>query len=160
MSRYRSLVRRVGHTRWFAALGPRLMPVDRLIARISKGRWSVVGRHRLPSLLLTTTGRRTGQPRTNPLLYARDGDAYVVAGSNFGQQHHPAWTGNLLVRPQATVTVDGAPVPVLAMLVTGADRERLWRQLTRVWPAYQTYQGWISGRDIRVFRLVPAAPAD
>jgi deazaflavin-dependent oxidoreductase (nitroreductase family) len=155
MGRYTALVQRIGHQRWFAALGPRLTPLDRHLHRLTRGRLSVIGRHGLPSLLLTTTGRRTGQPRVQPLLFARDGDAYVVVGSNWGQQHQPAWTANLLTEPDAVVTVDGREVPVRATLATGAERERLWALLERVWPAYREYERRASGRDLRVFRLVP-----
>ncbi|HEU4425697.1 MAG TPA: nitroreductase family deazaflavin-dependent oxidoreductase [Pilimelia sp.] len=155
MSRYTGLVRRLGHTRWFPAVGRRLVPLDRLINRVSKGRWSAIGRHGLPGLLLTTVGRRSGEPRTSPLLYVRDADAYVVTGSNWGQQHQPAWTGNLLACPRATVIIDGTSIPVTAELVTGAERDRLWRLLRQVWPAYDTYLERAAGRDIRVFRLTP-----
>jgi deazaflavin-dependent oxidoreductase (nitroreductase family) len=155
MSRYTGLIRRLGHTRWFPAVGSRLVPLDRFINRLSKGRWSAIGRHGLPGLLLTTVGRRSGQPRTSPLLYARDGDAYVLAGSNWGQRHQPAWTGNLLACPSATVVIDGRSIPVTAEQVTGAERDRLWRLLAEVWPAYDTYEQRAGGRDIRVFRLNP-----
>jgi len=156
MSRYTGLVRRWGHTRWFPAITRRFVPLDRFVTRISKGRWSAIGPHGLPSLLITTVGRRSGQPRTSPLLYARDGDAYVVAGSNWGQGHQPAWTANLLASPQATISVDGESIPVTATLATGAERDRLWESMTRVWPAYDTYRERAAGRDIRVFRLTPA----
>ena len=112
-----------------------------------------------PSLIITTTGRRSGQPRSNPLLYARDGDAFVVIGSNWGQTQHPAWALNLLADPAATVTLGGARVPVRATLAEGAERERLWRLLLAEWPAYQTYGERAGGRDLRIFRLVPDRPA-
>jgi deazaflavin-dependent oxidoreductase (nitroreductase family) len=131
-----------------------MVPVDTWIQRRTGGRLTVIGRHGLPSLLLTTTGRRTGQPRTVPLLYLPDGDRYVVIASNWGQQHHPAWSGNLLANPEATVSVDGRETAVRARLADPAERERLWPAITRVWPAYDTYVER-SGRDIRVFVLEP-----
>jgi len=155
MNRYSRLVQRLGHQRWFAALGRTMVPVDRWIQRVIRGRWSVIGRHGLPALLLTTTGRRSGQPRTQPLLYAPDGDGYVVMGSNWGQAHHPAWTGNLLAHPDATVTLDGRAVPVRATLASGAERERLRQLMLAVWPAYATYERRAAGRAIRIFRLSP-----
>ncbi len=158
MNRYSRLVRRLGHQPWFAALGRRVVPVDRWIQRVSGTRFTVIGRHGLPALLLTTTGRRSGEPRTQPLLYAPDGDGYVVVGSNWGQAHHPAWTANLLAHPEATVVVDGATVPVRAALVTGAERDRLWRLLVETWPAYVTYERRAGGRYLRVFRLTPLTP--
>jgi deazaflavin-dependent oxidoreductase (nitroreductase family) len=151
------LVRRLGHRRWFAACTPLVVPADRLVARLTRGR--VVALGLIPSLLITTTGRRSGQPRSNPLLYVPDGDAYVVIGSNWGRPEHPAWSANLLAEPAATVTVRGTRVPVRARLVDGAERDRLWRLLVAEWPAYQTYVRRAGGRDIRIFRLEPT-PAD
>src|SRR4029450_3315772 len=103
----RSLSRRARHRRGFAALGRRLVPVDRWLARRTRGRFVAFGRRDLPSLLLTTTGRRTGTPHPTPLLYVPDGDGFVVIGSNWGQRHHPSWTVNLIANPAATVSVGG-----------------------------------------------------
>ncbi len=155
MLRYMSILRALGHQSWFTGLGRRLVPVDRWLLRHTRGRWSVVGRRGLPSLLLTTTGRRTGQPRTQALLYTADGDGYVVVGSNWGQQHHPAWSGNLIANPDATVRIEDREFPVRAVLATGAERERLWRMVTEVWPAFQTYKQRAAGRELRIFRLEP-----
>jgi deazaflavin-dependent oxidoreductase (nitroreductase family) len=155
MRPYWSLIRWMGHQRWFAAFGRTAMPVDRWIQRATRGRWTLIGRHGMPALVLTTTGRRTGQPRTQPLLYAPDGDGYVVVGSNWGQQHHPAWSGNLLTNPEASVKVGADTVPVRATLATGAERERLWAMLLTLWPAYETYVERAGGRGLRVFRLEP-----
>ncbi|MBE1487903.1 nitroreductase family deazaflavin-dependent oxidoreductase [Plantactinospora soyae] len=150
------LVRRLGHRRWFAACTPLLVPADRLVARLTRGR--VVALGLLPSLLITTTGRRSGQPRANPLLYVPDGDGYVVIGSNWGRPEQPAWALNLLAEPAATVTVAGNRIPVRAQLVEGAERDRLWQLLVAEWPAYQTYVSRAGGRDIRIFRLDPTLP--
>jgi deazaflavin-dependent oxidoreductase (nitroreductase family) len=76
-----------------------------------------------------------------------------VIGSNWGQRHHPAWTGNLLAKPEATVTIQEDHIPVRAELATGVERDRLWRLATGLWPAYTTYQDRADGRDLRVFRL-------
>ncbi|MFI7605454.1 nitroreductase/quinone reductase family protein [Micromonospora sp. NPDC049366] len=161
MSVLGSLTRRLGHHRWFAAAARLLVPADRAVGRLTRGR--VVALGLAPSLVLTTTGRRSGKPRSNPLLYVRDGDAYVVTGSNWGQTHHPGWTMNLLALPDAEVAVRGRRISVRAQVATGEERERLWRLLVTEWPAYQTYLRRAGGREIRVFRLVPVgrgAPAD
>ena len=155
MSSYTALVRRLGSQRWFAALGRRLAPLDRRLYRLTRGRWSVIGPHGLPSMLITTTGRKSGQPRTQPLLFVTDGDDYIVVGSNWGQQHHPAWTANLLALPAARVTLGDREVEVRAALVTGTERDRLWRQLAEVWPGYDAYAERAESRDIRIFRLTP-----
>jgi deazaflavin-dependent oxidoreductase (nitroreductase family) len=155
MSQYTALLRRLGNRRWFAGLGRLLTPLDRRIYQLTGGRWSVIGRHELPSLLITTTGRRSGQPRTQPLLYARDGDSYIVIGSNWGQEHHPAWSSNLLAQPAARITLGRREIDVRAALITGADRDRLWEQLKRIWPGYAGYAERARNREIRIFRLTP-----
>ena len=160
--RIRDLLRRpfrhLGHRRWFAATGRLLVPVDRLVSRLTHGR--VTGFGIAPSLLITTTGRRSGLARTNPLVYVRDGDCYAVVGSNWGQTHPPAWALNLLADPAAVVTLRGGRRPVRARLVEGEERERLWRRLVETWPAYETYVSRAGGREIPVFRLEPPAPSE
>ena len=156
MSSYTTLLRRLGHHRWFAAAGRLLTPIDRRLYRLTRGRWSVIGRHDLPSLLLTTTGRRSGLPRTQPLLYATDGEGYVVIGSNWGRPDHPAWSANLIAQPVARITLGEREIDVRATLATGAERDRLWRLLQRVWPGYATYARRAEHREIRIFRLTPA----
>lgn len=153
MSAFGSLVRRLGHQRWFAATGRFLVPVDRLVGRLTRGR--VVGLGLVPSLIITTTGRKSGQPRSNPLVCVPDGDGFAVVGSNWGQRHQPAWVLNLMANPTATVTLKGRNIPVRAHLATGAERDRLWQLLITRWPAYQTYVERADGRQIRVFRLAP-----
>ena len=148
-----SLLRRAGRAEWFARLARPLVPLDRALGRLTRGRFVAFGLPGLPSLLITTTGRRSGEPRSNPLLYAPDGEAFVVMGSNWGQQHHPAWTANLLANPEATVTVDGQQIPVRARLVSGSERARLRELLLGVWPGYAGYERRSGGRDLRLFRL-------
>ncbi len=106
-------------------------------------------------MLITTTGRKSGQPRTNPLLYVPDGDGFIVIGSNWGQEHHPAWALNLTANPEAVVTMGGKDTRVRASLAEGAERDRQLALLLAMWPAYATYQKRASGRDLRVFRLQP-----
>ncbi|WBB72246.1 nitroreductase family deazaflavin-dependent oxidoreductase [Micromonospora sp. WMMD1128] len=153
MSALVSLTRRLGHQQWFATTMRVLVPADRLIGRMTKGR--VVAFGLVPTLVLTSTGRRSGKPRSNPLLYVPDGDAYVVIGSNWGQRHHPSWTFNLLAQPAAEVDVRGRRIPVRAEQVVGADRDRLFDRLVQEWPAYRTYVQRAAGREIKVFRLTP-----
>jgi deazaflavin-dependent oxidoreductase (nitroreductase family) len=148
-------LRALGHRRWFARLGRALVRADRVVGRLTGGRVVALGLRELPSMLLTTTGRRTGQPRTQPLLYAPDGDGYVVIGSNWGQQRQPAWALNLLADPRASVALGGRRIPVRAHLATGAERERLLALLLAMWPAYETYRQRAGDRELMVFRLTP-----
>lgn len=134
-----------------------MVPVDRLVGRLTRGRVIALGL--IPSLVITTTGRRSGRPRSNPLLYVPDGDAFVVTGSNWGQSDQPAWALNLMADPRATVAVRGRRIRVRAQLASGPERDRLWRLLVTEWPAYETYVERAGGRDIHVFRLEPVEEA-
>jgi deazaflavin-dependent oxidoreductase (nitroreductase family) len=153
-----SIVRRLGGQRWFVNLGRAVVPMDRLLGRMSHGRISALSILGMPSLMITTTGRRSGQPRRQPLLYAPDGDGYAVIGSNWGGPTHPGWSANLLADPAAIVEVRGRRVPVRAVPATGAERDRLWELLVERWPAYRTYAAG-TDRKIRLFRLVPVESA-
>ena len=127
--------------------------VDRRVLRASKGRFTVLGPIGAPTLLLTTTGAKSGLARTSPLLYARDGDDIFVVGSNFGQEHHPAWTANLLANPACTVNTAGAEVDAVATLLDGPERERIYRLFeSDVTDVYSVYRDR-TDREIRVFRL-------
>lgn len=155
MPRLVSRVRSFGHQAWFARLGRAFTPVDRLLGTVTKGRFVAFGLRDLPSMLITTTGRKSGQARTNPLLYVPDGDGYAVIGSNWGQQQQPAWALNLVAEPRAVITVSGRKIGVTATLADGAERDRLFALLLAMWPAYATYTERASNRDIKVFRLAP-----
>lgn len=146
----------VGRTRGFARVYRVIGPVlDPWILRRSKGR--VASRvYGLPALLLTTVGRRSGQPRVSPLLYLRDGEDFIVVGTNFGQEHHPAWTANLLARPAAEIEVGPERLTVEAELVDGAAWEQLWSRFVALYPGYANYLQRAGGRTPRMFRLRPA----
>jgi deazaflavin-dependent oxidoreductase (nitroreductase family) len=135
-----------------------LTPLDRYVIERSRGRYTVLGPLGAPTMLLTTTGAVTGQTRTSPLLFARDNDDILVAGSNFGQEHHPAWSKNLIVHPEATVTIGGKPVPVTAELLTGDEARAGFEKMIEVVPVYGEYRNR-TDRAIRVFRLC-AQPSD
>jgi deazaflavin-dependent oxidoreductase (nitroreductase family) len=104
--RYKRLLERAGHTRWFAA-GMRVVGarVDARLYRLSRGRLSIAGPALFPVLLLTSIGRRSGRPRTTPLIYVRDGDNLIVSSESFGQTRPAAWTLNLAADPYAFVQV-------------------------------------------------------
>ena len=91
-------------------------------------------------LLLTTTGRTSGEARTTPLIHVVDGDRWVVIASKGGAPDHPAWYMNLEADPDATIEVEADAVPVVASTAEGEERERLWAAMTGVWPAYDDYQ--------------------
>ena len=147
------LLRRVGHTRWFVAVARRAAPpLDRFLHQRTGGRLHA---STLPTLLLTTTGHRTGLPRTVPLAYVREGDRLAVVGSNFGGTGQPAWSDNLLANPSARVQVGPHATPVHARLATAEERTCFWPAFTAMWPAYDTYviRAGAAGRDVRLFVL-------
>ncbi|GIF67063.1 hypothetical protein Ais01nite_50980 [Asanoa ishikariensis] len=153
MSLFRATARRLGPTRFLYRVGPLLVPLDRIVSRLTRGR--VVALGLIPSALLTTRGRRTGAPRDNPLLCLPDGDGFIVIGSNWGRPEQPAWALNLLTDPAATLTMGGAAVPVKARLLDGEERERAWGLLVAAWPGYVTYQTRAPERRMHIFRLDP-----
>ncbi len=156
-TRLRELAVRVSCTRLGSDLVRWMAPLDRAVLRRSRGRYTLLGPIAAPVLLLTTTGARSGRPRTTPLLYGRDADrdALIVVGSNFGQPQHPAWSGNLLANPRAVVDVGGTAVPVEAELLTGAEAEAAYRTMVAVARTYDEYRSRTE-RAIRVFRLTAA----
>jgi deazaflavin-dependent oxidoreductase (nitroreductase family) len=108
----------------------------------------------VPTLLLTTLGRRTGQPRRQALIYAEDGGNYVVVGSKGGAPDNPLWYENLVAHPEVRVQVKGDRFAARARDATTEERPRLWRLMTDIWPAYDEYQAK-TGRQIPVVVLEP-----
>jgi deazaflavin-dependent oxidoreductase (nitroreductase family) len=111
---------------------------------------------RRPCLVLTTTGRRSGRPRTVVLVYVADGDRWIVVASNMGSHDAPAWLANLRAAPRATVTIGGSTVPVRAREATDAEHDVLWERVDRAnYGQYGRYQA-ISARRIPLVLLEPA----
>jgi F420H(2)-dependent quinone reductase len=138
-----------------ANLGFRILGgIHNRVYRLSGGR--VAGKiGKAPVLLLTTTGRKSGQARTNPLLYAPAGDnGYMVIASKGGAPQHPLWYLNLEANPLAAVTVGRETRQVRARTAEGEERERLWRSLADVYPSYDKYAEKTS-RRIPVVVLEP-----
>jgi proline iminopeptidase len=92
------------------------------------------------TLILGTTGRRTGKPRAKALIFGQDGDRYVVVASKGGARRHPDWYLNLRDNPKVKVQVRDEVFRARARTAEGAERERLWDQMAKIWPAYNDYQ--------------------
>lgn len=123
------------------------------IYRATRGR--VLGKiGRAPVLLLTTTGRRSREPRTAPLVYLADGERFVLIGSNAGNTRAPAWALNLRADPEAEVEVCGARRRVRARVAEGEERADLWRRMNEQYAGFDDYTARTS-RDIAVFVLEP-----
>ena len=106
-------------------------------------------------LVLHTIGRRSGQARQTPLSYTKDSDAFVVIASDGGSPRDPDWYLNLKDHPGAEVEIGGHRQSVRAEIVTGAERDRLWRQAVQSFGGYAGYQAR-TDREIPVVRLTPA----
>jgi deazaflavin-dependent oxidoreductase (nitroreductase family) len=121
--------------------------------RVTRGRlFGRVGR--APVLLLTSTGRRSGQRRTAPVVYRADGERLIVIGSNAGNERAPAWALNLRANPDAEVEVRGARRQVRARVAEGEERAELWRKMNDQYSGFDDYRAR-TARDIAVFVLDP-----
>ncbi|GAA0354148.1 nitroreductase family deazaflavin-dependent oxidoreductase [Actinoallomurus spadix] len=148
-------VQRMAGSAWFAKVGPKVVPpLDRVLHRLSGGRL-LLPQYIVPSLVLTAVGHRSGLPRRTPLACLPEPDgSFLVVGSNFGREHHPAWTANLMHEPAAEVDYRGRTIPVTARLLEGEERAEVWPRLVKIWPTFDRYVER-SGRRLRVFRLEP-----
>jgi deazaflavin-dependent oxidoreductase (nitroreductase family) len=116
---------------------------------------SVGGPGPLPTLLLTTKGRKSGEPRALPLIYGEAGKSYVVVASKGGMPSHPVWYLNLEAHPECELMVGAKHVKARARSAKGEERERLWRQMARLYPPYDEYQQRATQRQIPVVVLDP-----
>jgi deazaflavin-dependent oxidoreductase (nitroreductase family) len=108
----------------------------------------------VPSLLLTTTGRKSGEKFIFPLFYGKDGNSYIVVASKGGAPEHPGWYRNLLANPDVKVQVGTEMSKARARTATGKERERLWEKALEFWPPYADYQRKTE-REIPVVVLDP-----
>jgi F420H(2)-dependent quinone reductase len=121
--------------------------------RLSGGR--IGGRiSKAPVLLLTTTGRKSGQPRTAPVVYLAEGDGLVVIGSNAGHNRTPAWSLNLKSNPEADVEIGRQRSLVRARVAEGEERAELWRKHNEQYSGFDEYEAR-TDRDIALFVLEP-----
>jgi len=137
---------------WFRRTAPVVLPrVHRAMKKLTGGRF-VPG----AGLVLTTTGARTGARRESPLeaVPCPDG-SWVIVGSNFARDHHPAWTANLIAHPDAEILIGGRTLRVSAELLAGPARDQAWQQALAHFGGWQAYTE-LTGREFRIFRLRPA----
>ena len=151
------IVRRQAATRPMAKLyGVIQQPLDELVHRLSRGRTTASEwLSGLEIAMLTTTGARTGEPRTVPVLPLPDGDRTILIASNFGRPHHPSWYHNLRANPFATIVAGGVTREVVARELHGAEREQCYRRGEVVFPGFSSYRRW-ARRRIPVLVLDPA----
>lgn len=92
------------------------------------------------TLLLTTTGRKSGEQRTTPLIYGEHGENPVVVASKGGAPEHPAWFLNIEEEPEVDVQIEAEKFHATARVATPEERSELWEQMAEIWPAYDDYQ--------------------
>jgi deazaflavin-dependent oxidoreductase (nitroreductase family) len=112
--------------------------VDRYVA--TDGEEGYVWRNDAPILILTTTGRKSGEERTNALIFGRHGDDYLVVGSKGGAPAPPSWYLNLVADPEVHVQVKGDRFAAHARTATTEEKPELWKTMTAIWPDYDGYQ--------------------
>ena len=105
-----------------------------------------------PLLLLTTTGAKSGQLRTKPMMYIPDGDRLLVIASNAGAPTHPDWYRNLVAHPEVTVEVGNETFKAIATVTEGLERQRLWSRVVELYPFFADHQAKIA-RQIPVIVL-------
>jgi deazaflavin-dependent oxidoreductase (nitroreductase family) len=119
----------------------------------------IEGMHRDRLVLLTTTGAKTGERRTTPMMFHRDGDRLLVIASNAGAPKDPMWFGNLVRQPRVTVEVGDQEYEALAMVLSGAEREVTWATLTEAYPFFADHERQ-AGRTIPVVALTRVADSE
>lgn len=133
-------------------VAPVITPLDRALFRVSGGRLKLSAPI-IPSLMLFTTGAKSGQRRQSPLMcFPRPGGVWYVVGSNFGLERHPSWSANLVANPDAEIHYRRQLIPVRATLLDRAEADAIWPELEEQWPHYRDYEK-TAQREIRVFRL-------
>ena len=151
---------KVGSLKFMPKLLPQITATDKAIQRLTKGRVTILDIAGLPNLMLTVKGRKSGGPRTTPLLCVPYESGNLIAGSNFGGEKKPVWVVNVRAAIEKGETVgvaqDGRTFEATPREVTGAEREELWEVMVRTWPNYARYAAR-TDRTIPVFFLEPAS---
>jgi deazaflavin-dependent oxidoreductase (nitroreductase family) len=130
--------------------------IDPIIYKKTNGRMISAGPPTLPMLLLTSTGRKSGQPRETQLAYYPDGDRYLIVASAMGQAGHPDWYYNIEANPEVEVLTDGETFMARAEMLSDDDKAGFWPKIKQSIPQMNVYERR-TDRNIRVFRLTRAA---
>jgi deazaflavin-dependent oxidoreductase (nitroreductase family) len=136
--------------RYLLHVAPR---IDRFLIPRSKGRWSSAGRDVVG--LLTTTGAKSGKPRTQPITVIEHDGSLILTGSNYGRASHPSWSTNLRAHPECILEFRGPPRRYRAVELAGEERDAAWATVTDFYRGYAIYEQTAGPRRIRLFRLDP-----
>jgi deazaflavin-dependent oxidoreductase (nitroreductase family) len=153
---WKRIVQRIFMTRPFTWLGLHVFGrIDPILMRLSKGRVYGSRGMGLLSILLTTTGAKSGQSRQVALLAFEDGNDLFVIASRGGNPRHPGWYHNLKANPPTTVVWRGREETRIAHEAVPPERERLWQLAMSVYPTFDMYQERTGGRRVPVMVLTP-----
>jgi deazaflavin-dependent oxidoreductase (nitroreductase family) len=147
---------RLGSFSWMPRLLPQITWIDKQLQRWTRGRIGFVDLAGLPGLLLTVAGRKSGIPRSTPLLCVPWRGGWLIAGSSFGAPKAPVWTANLRAASTVQVRYKRRDVTCTWTELLGEEKARAWAHMVTVWPNYDKYVEW-TDRVIPVFWLRPAA---
>ncbi|GAA4813985.1 nitroreductase family deazaflavin-dependent oxidoreductase [Nocardioides caeni] len=145
---------KLGSFSWMPRLLPQITWIDKHLQRLTRGRVGFVDLAGLPGLLLTVAGRKSGIPRSTPLLCVPWQGGWLVAGSSFGAPKPPVWVGNVRAAETVEVRYRRRTVTCTWREITGDEKERAWAHMVTVWPNYDKYVEW-TDRVIPVFLLTP-----
>lgn len=145
---------KLGSRPWMPKLLPQITWADTRLQRVSGGRMSLLDVAGLPNLVLTVRGRRSGIPRSTPLLCVPWQGGWLIAGSYFGAPKSPVWAANLQAAETAEVRYRRRDHTCTWREVTGEEKDRVWGHMVTIWPNFDKYLGW-TDREIPVFLLTP-----
>ena len=143
---------RIGAISWMPKLLPQITWVDKRIQRVTGGNWSILRIAGLPNLMLTVVGRKSGVPRTTPLLCVPYGNDHLIAGSYFGGPKTPVWVANIRESEEVTVTIRGKSHIAKPREIGDAERDQIWAHMVKTWPNFRRYAERTS-RKIPLFLL-------
>ncbi|WP_183093250.1 nitroreductase family deazaflavin-dependent oxidoreductase [Nocardioides stalactiti] len=145
---------RIGAISWMPKLLPQIVRTDKALQGATRGKVTILDVAGLPNLMLTVTGRKSGIPRSNPLLCVPDGDRILIAGSYFGGPKEPLWVKNIEANPEVTARLRGETFELTARPLLGAERAEAWTTMVATWPNFLKYEER-TDREIKVFALIP-----
>ena len=143
---------RIGAISWMPKLLPQITWIDKNLQRATRGTWSILRIAGLPNLMLTVAGRKSGTPRTTPLLYVPYGDDQLIAGSYFGGPKTPVWVANVRAAEQVRVAIRGESHSAVPREIPDAERGPLWAHMVETWPNFARYAER-TDRTIPIFLL-------
>ncbi|MFT5223658.1 MAG: deazaflavin-dependent oxidoreductase (nitroreductase family) [Glaciecola sp.] len=143
----------------FSKFMPHVIPhLDRFISRVTGGKTTLT-QLMMPMVVLYAIGAKSGKERATPLAAFPYNEGWIVIGSNFGREKHPAWSGNLLATPDVWAEPGGGRIAVHAALLEGEARQTAWDHVLTRWATFAAYDERTPNREIRVFHLTPRAEA-